>query len=163
MVPGVDPVVGRCPIARTLPLEFTAVRRVAPPGQAEDVIQAQAGPGVIEVSGGFGAGSRGWRLTAQAAKYRRVITLYVTARRRQPHPERGLEDYAYRARIGPVPSGRYEVRIIHRYVNGVPGQPAEQLVRHAAAVTVPEQGPAAPTEAGGPPRPGRTHPAPTPT
>ena len=72
--------------------------------------------GTVTVRGHLSTGSRGWRLRAEAARRRSVVTIHIMAIETADERLPDLEHHEYTATVRLAQAGRYSVRIAHAFV-----------------------------------------------
>jgi hypothetical protein len=102
-------------MSHPLPISFSSL--LLPPDAPHGPFRVAAGNDWIRIGGHLSAGGRGWVLDARASLHRRQITLWVSATQESPGAIRSVEDHGYRALLEGVRPGRYEIRVVHRFVS----------------------------------------------
>ncbi|MEZ4455738.1 MAG: hypothetical protein R2882_04175 [Gemmatimonadales bacterium] len=134
-------------MAHRLPIAFTS-RIQAPESNFRD-FELETEVGRITVRGHLSTGSRGWRLRAEAARRRSVITVQVTAIETEPERLPDLEHHEYEAVIDVGSPGRFNVRVAHSFLlREVGGQGMPRPVFEESAAVPPPP----PTPSAAPPR-----------
>jgi hypothetical protein len=108
-------------MARPLPVQLNScVRELR---DATSSFELATDVGVITVRGHLSVGSKGWRLRAEAARQRSVVTINITATETATERLPDLECHEYTATVRLGIAGRYCVRIAHAFVlRGLGGQ-----------------------------------------
>jgi hypothetical protein len=101
-------------------VSFTAIRL---DDTGSPTFEVSPGVGGLRLRGGLSAGSTGWTLTARARRYRRTLTVHVTARLLAPESSAaGVEDHHYELVLADLAPVRYRLRVNHVFL--LPGDPA---------------------------------------
>ncbi len=101
-------------MARPLPVQLlSTVRNVS---EASSVFEMATGVGTITIRGHLSTGSKGWRLRAEAARRRSVVTIHITAIETAEQRLPDLEHHEYTATVRLAEAGRYSVRIAHAFL-----------------------------------------------
>jgi hypothetical protein len=101
-------------MARRLPVTLISVVKEA--GAEFPPFDLAINDATITIRGHLSTGSRGWRLRAEAACRRSVITINVTAIETEPVRTPDFELHEYEATVRPDRGGKYQVRVAHVFV-----------------------------------------------
>ena len=88
-----------------------------PSGTAHGSFVLDTGDDWIRIRGHLSAGGNAWVLSARASLHRRQLTVWVSATQAESGEVRSVEDHGYEAYLEALKPGRYEVRVVHRFVS----------------------------------------------
>ncbi len=101
-------------MAHSLPVNLISTVRESTDPASEFTMAT--GVGTITIRGHLSTGSKGWRLRAEAARRRSVVTIHITAIETAAERLPDLEHHEYTATVRLTPGGRYNVRIAHAFL-----------------------------------------------